>query len=190
MALKIKKEKHLTAAEYLAFEENAEFRNEFDSGTIIAMPGGSFNHARIINNVDRLLAERLNENCQSITNDLKVGIEKQNKFYYPDLLVICGEPKFQRKRDDTIENPVLIIEVLSKSTEARDRGEKMLGYRGLDSLKEYVLISQDKAIVEQYSKDGTGNWIHKATIGIQSKVFLESIEVELTLEEIYKKIKL
>jgi Uma2 family endonuclease len=82
----------------------------------------------------------------------------------------------------------LIVEVLSDSTEARDRGEKLLAYRTLESLREYVLVSQAKAIVEQYTKDVQENWIHKATIGVKSKVRLESIEVELSLEEIYQRI--
>ena len=122
--------------------------------------------------------------------EVKVRVENYRKFYYPDVFVICGDLQFFEKRNDTITNPILIVEVLSDSTEAKDRGEKMLAYRTLESLREYVLVSQDKAIVEQYTKNAEGNWIHKATIGLNSFVKFESIEVELTLEEIYQRVKL
>lgn len=105
-------------------------------------------------------------------------------------MVICGEPIFYRKRNDTIVNPVLIVEVLSDSTEAKDRGEKMLAYRTLESLREYVLVLQSKAIAEQFTKNADGNWMHRATIGLKSIVKFESIEVEMTLSEIYQRIEL
>jgi Uma2 family endonuclease len=184
------KKKKYTPEEYLALEEKAEYRSEYDNGEIIAMAGGSLNHAQIIANLGRHIGNKISERCTALTTDIKVGIENHHKFYYPDLLVICGEPLFYDKRSDTIINPILITEVLSKSTEANDRGEKMLAYRTLESLGEYVLISQDKAVVEQYTKNADGNWIHKATIGLNSKVKFDSIEIELTLEEIYQRIKL
>lgn len=184
------KEKRYTPEEYLALEEKAEFRSEYDDGIIAAMAGGTINHARITRNIDRAFGLKLKNTCESLTSDVRVRVENYRKFYYPDVLVICGEPIFYNNRNDTITNPVLIVEVLSESTEAKDRGEKMLAYRTLESLQEYVLVSQDKAVVEQYSKNSDENWIHKATIGLNSKVKFESIEVELTLEEIYQRIKL
>jgi Uma2 family endonuclease len=190
MALKAKKQKRYTSEEYLALEEKAEFRSEFDDGIIVAMAGGTLNHAQITNNLARHFGNGLDERCTALTTDLRVQVESYRKFYYPDVLVICGEPIFYEKRDDTITNPILIVEVLSDSTEAKDRGEKMLAYRTLESLHEYVLVSQDKAIVEQYTKNADGNWIHKATIGLKSKVKFESIKVELTLEDIYQRVKL
>jgi len=184
------KKKKYTPEEYLALEEKAEFRSEYDDGVITAMAGGSLDHARIVKNMSRLFDEKLNESCEAFTTDIKVQIESYRKFYYPDVLIICGNPAFYQKRNDTLTNPRLVVEVLSKNTEANDRGEKMLAYRTLESLREYVLISQDKAVVEQYTKTTDGNWIHKATIDLNSKVRFESIEIELTLEEIYQRIKL
>ena len=184
------KTKKYTPEEYLALEEKAEFRSEYDNGVIVAMAGGTINHVRITNNIDRLFGSRLKKSCESMTTDMKVRVENYQKFYYPDVLVICGETEFYQKRNDTVTNPVLIVEVLSDKTEAKDRGEKMLAYRTLESLREYVLVSQDKALVEQYTKNKDGNWIHKATIGLNSKVNFESIEIELTLEEIYQRVKL
>jgi Uma2 family endonuclease len=190
MALKVTKQKRYTPEEYLALEEKAEYRSEFDNGLIAAMAGGSFNHSRITQNIGYSLRDKLKTSCESLTSEVKVQVHDYQKFYYPDVLVLCGEPIFYEKRNDTIINPILIVEVISESTEAKDRGEKMLAYRTLESLQEYVLVSQDKAIVEQYSKISDGNWIHKATIGLKSKVKFESIEAELTLEEIYKRTKL
>ena len=182
--------KKYTPEEYLASEENAEYRSEYEDGIIVAMAGGSLNHARIITNVDRLFGAKLKKTCESLTTEVKVRVENYRKFYYPDVLIICGEPQLYQKRNDTITNPILVVEVLSDSTEAKDRGEKMLAYRTLESLREYVLVSQSKAIVEQFTKNSGGDWMHKATIGLSSVVRFESIEIELTLDEIYQRIKL
>jgi Uma2 family endonuclease len=178
-----------TPEEYLALEEKADGRSEYLDGVILAMAGGSLNHARITGNVNRFLSANLGENCESLTTDIKIRVENYRRFYYPDVFVLCGEPEFYGNRDDTITNPALIVEVLSDSTEARDRGEKLLAYRSLDSLREYVLISQNKPIVEQYARDDKGNWLHRATIGLKSVVKFESVGVELSLEEIYRRIK-
>jgi Uma2 family endonuclease len=183
------KKKKYTPEEYLALEEKAEFRSEYDNGEITAMSGGSLNHARVIGNINRAFGAKIDENCESVTTDVKVQVENYRKFYYPDVLIICGKPAFYEKRNDTITNPVLIVEVLSDSTEAKDRGEKMLAYRTLDSLQEYVLVSQSRPIVEQYTKTADGNWIHRATIGLRSVVRFESVAIELNLEEIYQRVE-
>ena len=184
------KKKKYTSEEYLALEEKAEHRSEYDDGIIVAMAGSSLNHAQITTNISRNIGNKISEKCTALTTGVKVRVENYRKFYYPDVLVICGEPTFYQKRNDTIVNPIVIIEVLSDSTEAKDRGEKMLAYRTLESLREYVLVSQNKAIVEQYTMNKEGNWIHKATIGLKSIVRFESIEVEMTLEEIYRKVEI
>ena len=189
MTAKPKKRKY-TPEEYLALEEKAEYRSEYEDGIITAMAGGSLNHAQITANISRNFGNKMSEKCTALTTDVKVRVESYRKFYYPDVLVICGEPKLYQNRNDTITNPILIVEVLSDSTEAKDRGEKMLAYRTLESLREYVLVSQNKAIVEQYAINKEGNWIHKATIGLKSTVKFESIEIELTLEEIYQRVEI
>jgi Uma2 family endonuclease len=118
------------------------------------------------------------------------SIARSDKTYSPEeVFVVCGKPPFYEKRNGTVTNPILIVEVLSKKTEARDRGEKMLSYRGLESLREYVLVSQTHPIVEQYTKSPDGNWIRKAPIGLKSTVKFESVKVELCLEEIYRRIE-
>ena len=172
----------------MALEEKAEFRSEYDSGEIIATAGGSFKHAQIISDLGRNIGNNLSERCTVLTTDIKVRVENYRKFYYPDVLVICGQPEFYRQRNDTLTNPVLLIEVLSDSTEAKDRGEKMLAYRTLESLQEYVLISQTRPIVEKYAKDSAGNWIHTAVIGLKSSVKFESVGLEFELANIYQQI--
>ena len=184
------KKKLFTPEEYLDLEEKSEYRSEYNEGIITAMAGGTASHIRITNNIDRLFGNRLSASCESMTSDMKVRVENYRKFYYPDVLVICGDWLFYQKRKDAITNPILIVEVLSDSTEAKDRGEKMLAYRTLESLREYVLVSQDKPTVEQYIKIADGNWIHKATIGLKSVIKFESIGIELALEEIYQRVEL
>jgi Uma2 family endonuclease len=185
MALKAKKQKYYTPEEYLALEESAEFRSEFEDGEIVAMAGSSLNHARIARNIDRAFGRRLKAECESFTADVKVWVQSYQKFYYPDVLVICGKPKFYEKRNDTIENPKLLIEVLSKSTEAKDRGEKFFVYQKVESVEEYILVSQDKHLVEKFTKQNDGSWKYLATIGIESEVLFESVEETLTLSGIY-----
>jgi len=183
------KKKKYTSDEYLALEEKAEFRSEYDNGEIVAMSGGSLNHAQITANLGRNIGNKISDDCRVLTTDMRVQVENYRKFYYPDVLIICDKPAFYQKRNDTITNPVLIVEVLSDSTEAKDRGEKLLAYRTLESLQEYILVSQSKPIVEQYFKNTDGNWVHKATIGLKSVVTFESVGITLSLEEIYQKIE-
>ncbi|MEP7037511.1 MAG: Uma2 family endonuclease [Acidobacteriota bacterium] len=184
------KSKKYTPAEYLALEEKAEYRSEYENGEIVAMAGGSLNHARITSNIDRSFGGKLKKDCESLTSDVKVRVESYRKFYYPDVLVICGEPEFYKKRTDTIVNPILIVEVLSDSTEAKDRGEKFAAYQTLENLQEYILVSQDKAKVEQFKREDDGTWKYQATIWLKSRVEFTSIEVELELGEIYQRVEI
>lgn len=186
----IPESKKYTPAEYLALEEKAEYRSEYENGEIVAMAGGSLNHARITSNIDRSFGNKLDKKCESFTTDVKVRVESYRKFYYPDVLVICDEPEFYKKRNDTIINPILIVEVLSDSTEAKDRGEKFAAYQTLETLQEYILVSQDKAKVEQLKRENDGTWKYQATIGLKSRVKFTSIEVELELNEIYQRVEI
>ena len=180
--------KTYTPEEYLALEEKAEYKSEYENGEIVAMAGGTFNHIRITSNISRFIGNKVSEDCSSLPNDMKIWVEAISKFYYPDVTVLCGEPSFYRERDDTITNPIFIVEVLSKSTEAKDRGEKFMAYQTLDSLQEYVLISQNRPTIEQFIKQSDRSWKYLATIGLESSVKFESIGVELTLNEIYQRV--
>ncbi len=149
--------KKFTPAEYLALEEAAESKSEYWNGEIVAMSGVRIDHQQIVSNLTVLLANDLKGHCRVFPSEMKVWVKKRNKFFYPDLTIICDKPNFYKNRRDTIDNPRLIIEVLSKSTASFDRAEKFLSYQTLESLDEYVLVSQDKALVEQYIKREDGN---------------------------------
>ena len=182
------KQKKYTPAEYLALEERAEFRSEYENGAIVAMAGGSFNHVQITSNVARRLGNQLNGQCSVLTTDMKVWVQKRGKFYYPDITIICGKPQFHQNRDDTIINPQILVEVLSKSTEAKDRTEKFWSYQLLDSFQEYILVSQDKAAVEQFVRQTDGGWRYLAVIGEESVLRLTTVAAELNLQEVYQTI--
>ena len=178
-------EKKYTPEEYLDLEDKAEFRSEFENGEIIAMAGGSLNHIQIIFNVAKAVDRKIKGKCRTFPSEIKVYVKAINRFYYPDVTVICDKPAFYNERKDTIINPKLLIEILSDSTEAKDRGEKFFAYQTLEDLQEYVLVSQDKHLVETFTKQNDGSWRYLATIGLSSKVYFESVDTEISLEEIY-----
>ena len=177
--------KKFTPSEYLTFEEKAETKSEYWNGEIIAMAGGNINHQQITTNLTVSLSNNLRGKCRVFPIEMKVWVKKRNKFFYPDITIICDKPNFYKNRRDTIDNPKMIIEVLSKSTASFDRAEKFLSYQTLATLEEYVLISQEKAAVEQYIKREDGNWIFQATNGLESSVKFTSIKTVLSLQEIY-----
>jgi Uma2 family endonuclease len=179
------KKRKSTPAEYLALEEKAKARSEYWNGEIVAMAGGNIDHQQIVGNISRILGNKLYGKCRIFPIEMKVWIKKRNKFFYPDVTLICEKPNFYKSRRDTIDNPKMIIEVLSKSTASFDRAEKFLSYQTLELLNEYVLISQDKALVEQYIKREDGNWIYKATIGLESTLDFSSVKATLSLQDIY-----
>jgi len=177
--------KKFTPAEYLALEEAAELKSEYWNGEIVAMSGSRIDHQQIVSNLTVLLANKLKGRCRIFPSEMRVWVKKRNKFFYPDVTIICDKPSFYKNRRDTVDNPKMIIEVLSNSTASFDRAEKFLSDQTLESLDEYVLISQEKPLVEQYIKRDDENWIYKAVIGLESSVTFPSVKTPLTLKEIY-----
>jgi Uma2 family endonuclease len=181
----------LTPDEYLAVEREAEFRSEYVDGVVYAMTGASLSHIRIVTNLTAELALQLRGRpCEALSNEMKVRMPDRRKFFYPDVAVLCGEPQFYDERTDIILNPVLIIEVLSPSTEAFDRGLKFQSYQRLESLREYVLVAQDKYVVEQYVRQSGEKWTYSATIGRESSLPLPSVECTLNLQSVYDRVDL
>ncbi len=186
--------KKYTPEEYLTLEDKAEYKSEYWDGYIIplhgappTLAGADINHIQIVTNLVETLSPKLKKKqCRTFSNDLKVWIPSSEKFLYPDVAVICEKLDFYKLRRDVVTNPKLIIEVLSNSTAAFDRSEKLWMYQKLESLDEYVLISQEKAVVEQYLRREDGNWIYRATIGIESFVNFESVELKIQLKDIYE----
>ncbi|MBD2690160.1 Uma2 family endonuclease [Anabaena catenula] len=182
-----------TPDEYRAMEETAEERHEYCNGEIIVMPGGSEVHSAIASNILIYLGFLLRDtDFRFYNSDLRVWIPDFNHGTYADVLVINGEPEFNGNRTDEILNPLLIIEVLSPSTEGYDRGEKFRKYRSLSSFCEYVLVSQTEPYIEHYYKQEEQNnnlWQLQVYDQIQKSVRLHSLNVEIPMNEIYRRIK-
>ncbi|TAF04103.1 MAG: Uma2 family endonuclease [Nostocales cyanobacterium] len=184
---------HFTPDEYRAMEETAEERHEYCNGEIIVMPGGSEVHSAIASNILIYLGFLLRDtDFRFYGSDLRVWIPDFNHGTYTDVMVINGEPEFNNNRTDEILNPLLIIEVLSPSTEGYDRGEKFRKYRSLSSFCEYVIVSQTEPYIEHYYKQEEQNnnlWQLQVYDQIDMSVFLHSLNVELPMNEIYRRIK-
>ena len=187
MGMPVEKRRY-TVSEYLAFERSAHEKHEYSNGEILVMSGGSYNHSLILANLIRELGNALKgKPCRALESNLRVRIPRTPLYTYPDASVICGEPQFDTNDDalETITNPRALFEVLSPTTEAFDRGEKFTRYRQLDSLQEYILISQDSPRVESFLKQPDGTWLFSAISGPDARVALKSLAIEISLAEIY-----
>lgn len=179
--------------EYIALERKAIpdaeiVRSEYVNGEIIAMSGASFAHNLITYNISGELRNRLKgTECVAFANEMRVSIPTANSYFYPDVGVVCGEPRFEDDVFDTLRNPIVIVEVLSPSTEAYDRGDKFAHYRQLESLQEYILVSQDKVRVDHYVRHAT-QWILTDFQALDQQLPLTSIQCELPLQEIYENV--
>jgi Uma2 family endonuclease len=177
---------HYTPDEYLAMERGAETRSEYIDGRIVAMAGAQLPHIRIVHNFGRELGVCLLETpCDVYPTEMKVKIEASGRYVYPDLSVAC-DPRFEDDVTDVLLNPLLIVEVLSDSTESYDRGEKFFHYRRIASLREYVLVSQKRCLVERYVRDGDF-WRFESLDDPDASLVLTSVEVEIPLRRIYIK---
>jgi Uma2 family endonuclease len=180
---------HVTPEEYLAAERLSETKSEYLDGGVFPMPGATVNHIQIVSNVTTELSVQLRARpCRALPSDLKVGLQDSRKFFYPDVTVVCGELQYYDDRRDIILNPNLVVEVLSPSTEAFDRGAKFQAYRTLESLNEYILISQERPLVEQFVRDGDGRWTYRAATVLGSSFALPSIECTLSMNAVYDKV--
>jgi Uma2 family endonuclease len=182
---------YLTPEEYLEIERSADYKSEYFNGQIFAMGGASPNHVLIVTNVVSELRLQLKSRpCTVYSTDLRVRVSPAGLYTYPDVVVVCGDPHFSDTHRDTLTNPVLIVEVLSKSTKDYDRGEKFEQYRSIESFVEYVLIAQDKHHVEHYSRQSDKTWIFSETNRVEDIIELNSIGCKLAVSEIYDKVDL
>jgi len=192
----------LTPEEYIAFERKALpdteiIRHEYINGELIAMSGASRAHNLITGNIfGEIRAQLRGSRCETYMSDMRVSTPPTAFYFYPDVVVVCEEPRFEDDVFDTLLNPIILVEVLSPSTEVYDRGEKFAHYRQLASLQEYVLVAQDKVLVEHYrrqEKQGTApatgkDWIFTDFQNIEESLPLTSIHCELPLREIYERV--
>lgn len=180
-----------TPAEYLAWERSAPERHELVDGEIFAMAGASFAHNKIVGNVVGELRQALRGRpCDVTPSDLRVRIPTPSGglYTYPDALVVCGEPEFEDTARDTLLNPTVIVEVLSDSTEAYDRGRKFRYYRAIPSLREYVLVAQDVPAVERHVRGDGGVWSLMQDLGAGDTLVLSSVGCEVSVDELYLKV--
>ncbi len=177
---------YLTPEEYIASERKATLKSEYLSGEIVAMSGASNAHNLITMNTATQLYNQLVEGgCRVFSSDMRVGIGTGVSYFYPDIAVTCDKPRFEDDAFDTLVNPQVIIEVLSTSTAGYDRGEKFIRYRQLESLQEYILISQDQVHVEHYLRQGK-QWVLSEFSALENVLPLASIGAELSLNQIYR----
>lgn len=181
---------YLSPEEYIAAERKAMLKSEYLSGEIVAMSGASNEHNLITMNTSTALYNQLaDRGCRVYASDMRVGIGAGISYFYPDVAVVCDEPRFEDNALDTLINPIVVIEVLSPSTEAYDRGEKAVRYRQLESLQEYILISQDTVQVEHYLRQGK-QWILSEFSTLEDVLPLPSIGAELSLNQVYRFVEL
>jgi Uma2 family endonuclease len=175
----------LTEQQYLEIERQAETKSEFHDGQMFAMVGGPFNHSLLATRISALLDRLVPIECRTSNSDLRIKIAGAGLYTYPDCSVICGEPKFFGDHHDVILNPLLIVEVLSPSTEGYDRGKKFELYRTIESFREYLIVHQDRRHVEHYSKQDDGSWVLREHSGVDGSVSIPRLNVQIGLGELY-----
>ncbi len=179
----------LTAEEYLAKERIAEFKSEFYRGETFVMSGASWEHTLIKDNfAGEARAALKGTSCQVLTSDLRVKVSPTGLYTYPDIVIVCDKPDFLDAKFDTLLNPRVIVEVLSESTEGYDRGTKFSHYRTLPSLQEYVLVSQDRPLVERYLRQENG-WAFSDVAGLSETFEFAAVAVRVPLAEIYARVE-
>ena len=186
-----KEEKRYTLLEYLEREERSVNKHEFHNGKIIPMAGGKAKHSEIATNMSyaiKLVIKPLPRKFRVYNSDLKVYIESADRSVYPDALVVCQEPEYWNGREDLIVNPLLIVEVLSKSTKKFDKGDKFFLYETLPSFMEYVLIEQDKPHVEAWFQQSPSVWSKIKETDMAKSILLRSLGVSVPLTDIYEDI--
>ncbi len=179
----------LTSGEYLDLERKAEIRSEYIAGRMFAMSGASRRHNLIAGNFHRELSSQMRgRSCEAYISDMRVKVSPTGMYTYPDIAAVCGEALFEDAEIDTLVNPMVIVEVLSESTEAYDRGEKFAHYRRLETLREYVLVAQDKIRIEHYRREGE-EWILSEVSAPDATLHLGSIDCHVEIAAIYEKVE-
>lgn len=184
-------ERKFSIKEYIEILKTSDRRLEYFDGEIVAMSGGRLPHTRATHNIPHFLDSLLEDSgCEVFNVEMAIKTDLWPPFRFPDASVACGEAKFEDMQGiDVLLNPVLIVEVLSPSTAASDQDRKFAAYQAIESFKEYLLVSQDRAHVIQYVRQPDGRWFRADIIGMDSSVTLESVGVTLSFSEIYRRVK-
>src|SRR5438094_3046600 len=179
----------ITPEEYFELERKAEIKSEYLDGEMFAMSGVTRQHSTILINITAELHNQfVDRPCEVHGPDLRVKVSRTGLYTYPDLIAVCGEPRFEDEHFDTLLNPHLVIEVLSDSTESYDRGKKFAHYRAIESLREYVLVSQTECRIERFTRQDDGNWLYTETTDPGGSIELASVACRLFLSRVYHKI--
>ena len=191
MAAYAKRKRSVTPEQYLALERKAETKSEYWNGEIYAMAGASPRHTGIVANVlSQFVVQFRGRACSAHASDLRVKVQVAGLYTYPDIVVVCGTMQFDGYPCDTLLNPAVLVEVLSPSTEAYDRGTKFEHYRTLESLTDYLLVAQDRPMVEHYVRQAADKWLLGTCSGLEAVVTIESIGCQLSLADAYDKVEL
>ena len=186
--MSVQRQPFVTPEEYLARERQAETKSEYYAGEIFAMSGTSKEHDRIAGDLYTALNMGLrNAGCEPFTSDMRVKVSKTGLYTYPDVTVVCGEAQFEDAEVDTLLNPVVLVEVLSATTEAYDRGRKFEQYQTIESLQEYILVAQDRPHVDRFRRQGQ-DWVLTGLHGLDAVLELEAVQCRVPLSEIYRRV--
>ncbi len=184
-----KEEQHASISAYLELEAKSEIKHEYEDGLILAMSGGTIIHGVLCGNIYAEIRRKLKNNrsdCKVLGSEVRIRIKEKASFVYPDAMVICDKIEVSETDKNAIVNPVLVVEVLSESTESYDRGDKFFKYRQLKSLKEYVLINQYKPMVEIFYKKDDNVWEILRTVSLEKSFTLKSINATIKMDELYQ----
>jgi Uma2 family endonuclease len=181
--------RYYTPEEYLALEESAIDKSEYHDGEIVPMTGGTTNHNKLALNFCRKFPLNVNgQDYETFINDVRLWIPQTRRYVYPDIMVIQGQPVYRENNQTIVTNPLVIVEVLSNSTKDYDRGGKFLAYRSIPEFREYILIDQYSYHIEQFAKNSNGKWVLTEYDSEESVLILESVEFQMPLREVYKRI--
>ncbi|MDZ7401887.1 MAG: Uma2 family endonuclease [candidate division KSB1 bacterium] len=189
--MSIQPKRRLTPEEYLEIERKAEYKSEYFNGEMFAFAGASFKHNTIIINLILHLGPEVRKRkCNIHSNDMRIKVSATGLYTYPDVFIVCNKPQFEDEHEDIILNPIVIIEVLSPSTENYDRGTKFAHYRTINSLSDYILVAQDKIHVEHYARQSDSSWLLTEYGSILDKFQIESVGCELSVAKIYENLEI
>ncbi len=183
------RKKTFTPSEYLAMEEVAEYKSEYYNGQIFALAGGTPDHSKIALKFGAELLRLLEPRpCHVFNSDMRLHVERSGLYTYPDVMVICGKIELAKRRNDTVTNPLLLVEVLSETTRDYDRGARYNFYKQIPTLREYVMVESEHPHVECYRRTGDDQWLIEMYDDLDATMRLESVGCDITLRQIYHKV--
>ncbi len=181
-------DKKYSIEEYFSLVEELDYKIEYHKGRIVAMAGGTSNHNIIATNILTQLNLALRDkDCVTYNSDMALSIEKENRYVYPDAMVICGQQEFEDKKELRVKNPILIVEVLSDSTKGFDKRKKFTFYRTIPSFREYLLIHSDAVFAEAFYREDSKHWHISSAYHKESSLYLHSLDLSINLGTLYSK---